>query len=134
MPWTVTIPEQVAYVEATISGKLSVEDLFGSFDASLSAAQSSGRKLLLADLSNFGGGPSILDLMELAEKRHMDPERRFSRIAMVMPPIESAAKLVLFSETAFANQGMKSNSFAERSLAVAWLDSEWKALKIAAGE
>jgi len=128
MPWSVTIPEQVANVEATISGELSVEELFGSFDASLTAAQSSGRKMLLADLANFRGGPSILDLMALAENRHMDPDRRFSRIAMIMPPSKPAAKLVLFSETAFANRGMRSKSFADRALAVAWLDSEWKAL------
>ena len=131
MPWNILVPEQVPYVEVTISGELSGADVFLSYDACISAAQIAGRKLLLADLADFRGGPSIVDLMDMAAERQKEPNRTILRTAMILPVLERPAKLVQYSETVFVNRGLTAKAFSDRSDAKAWLISEASALGIA---
>ena len=121
MPWKVSAPPDVSFVEVSLSGEIPRVEMTAAIGAIITEARASGRDLALADCSGFLGGQQLLDTYLLANARSKKTEHVFRKEAIVVPKAPKASQLVEFWKAYMGNHGFDVRSFSSRKAAIAWL-------------
>ena len=123
MSWTVTHAPLPGVLEIRLAGRLHADELRAVAVEVIAATARHACPYHLCDCTAVESGPSIFDLLGLAEDMRGLGLPAGTHLAMIAPRRAGAARDVEFWETATRNRGFDVRIFGTRELGLAWLDA-----------
>ncbi len=124
MPYELKINDESLYIENIVSGSLSRSDLEKNTAEATALQKNHGIYSVLINALDLESVESVTDVYELPKQYVDHGVSRSSRIAMVMPKLESARKISRFYENVCINRGWTVRSFETKGEAERWLESK----------
>ncbi len=121
MGWETSYVRDQDVVLSVYTGAISPDEFQAAVMSATSMARQNGTRKYLTDCSGLAGGPSIVDLYNMAKLLEATGLDRGTCEAIVLPQLNAAADEIRFWETTCRNRGYAVQVFDTLAKATAWL-------------